>query len=91
MKPWILQKTDIYRRHGGKRSRKRTVERLIYACENIKQHDPKVKAPHMIGKKQVHEFYNRHSHLAPTTLRDYYYALAQLWQWLGREGKPPKR
>lgn len=67
---------------GGKTARKRTLKRIntFYdACQ--------VKYPTQIGKRHVHDFLNQD--MAETTRRDYWYAIRQFWQLLGR-GDPPR-
>lgn len=90
MRQWILTHADIHLRHGGKRHRKRQVIRLISALEEISEAEPGVRRPEQIGRGQIHRFYQRYSHFAPSTQRDYYYSFVLLWQFLKRPGTPPK-
>lgn len=89
MRAWILAHTDIHRRHGGKRHRRRQVSRLIAALEDIQGAEPAVFHPNRVGKAQIHRFYARHSEFASSTQRDYHYAFCLLWRLLGRTGQPP--
>lgn len=78
----LRQKIDLYRRKGGKTSRRSTaarIERFIVAIG---------RPPEQIGKKNVLEFYENQK-FAPSTERDYYYAICQLWTMIGRTGEPP--
>lgn len=77
---------NTYARRGGKTSRRRQVARVrqfIKFCRN-----QGIREPGQIGKRQVWSWYQE-ADLAPTTLRDRYYAVCLLWEWLGR-GEPPK-
>lgn len=78
----LKHRLNLYARKGGKKSRRHTVariERFLLAC-----HCP----PEQIGRRQVHEFFERNA-FARTTARDYYYAIRLLWRLLGRGGVPP--
>jgi len=46
-------------------------------------------AAHQTGKKHVHEFFEQ-KNFASSTARDYWYAIKQLWELMGRVGEPPK-
>lgn len=79
----LRQKIDLYRRKGGKKSRRNTaarIERFITAIG---------RPPEQIGTRQVYEFYEKQQ-FAPSTARDYHYAVCQLWTMIGRNGKPPR-
>jgi hypothetical protein len=70
-------------RKGGKRARSRQLKRIhtfITWCG---------RAPHQIGRRQVHEFYRARA-FAPTTARDYDSAIRLLWRCLDRVGEPPR-
>ncbi|MFL4056799.1 hypothetical protein, partial [Pseudomonas aeruginosa] len=41
------------------------------------------------GKKHVHKFFEE-KNFAPSTARDYWYAIKTLWELMGRVGEPPK-
>lgn len=72
-----------YAAKGGKASRRATVRRVrtfITFCQRPAE---------QIGKRQVHEFFER-TPLSQTTRRDYYYAIALLWRLLDRRGDPPR-
>lgn len=78
----LRQKIDLYRRKGGKTSRRNTaarIERFIALTG---------RPPEQIGKRHVYEFYEKQQ-FASSTERDYHYALCQLWQMIGRSGEPP--
>lgn len=47
------------------------------------------KPPAQIGKKDIMKFY-AYKDISDSTARDYYYAIIDLWQALGRKGSPPK-
>lgn len=79
----LRQKIDLYRRKGGKTSRRNTVARIERFLREAGR------PPEQIGKRHVHEFYENQK-FAPSTERDYHYALCQLWQMLGRPGEPPR-
>lgn len=73
-------------RKGGKTSRRRQVDRLhqfFRFCSG-----KGVRAPEQIGKRHVYEWYEE-SNLSTSTLRDRFYAVSLLWEWMGR-GQPPK-
>jgi hypothetical protein len=78
----LRHQLHLYARKGGKKSRRRQVERIEIFVEWC--HRP----AEQIGRRQVHEFFEAHQ-FAPTTARDYYYAVCKLWTLLGRVGKPP--
>ena len=70
-------------RKGGKIARSRQLKRVqafITWCG---------RAPHQIGRRQVHEFYRAHA-FAPTTARDYDSAIKLLWRTMERPGDPPR-
>lgn len=90
MEKWVKEHADIYLRHGGKTARRAMVRRLNNILLDIQQHEPGVKKPESIGRAHIHRYYSRFSHLADSTIRDHYYALVLLWEWLGRSGAPPK-
>lgn len=79
----LRHKLNLYARKGGKRSRRRQVERIELFVEWC--HRP----AEQIGRRQVHEFFEAQK-FAPTTARDYFYAICQLWVLLDRAGKPPR-
>lgn len=79
----LRQKIDNYRRKGGKTSRRATVakiERFIAFCGC---------SPGEIGRRHVHVFYENQN-FSPTTQRDYFYAINQLWKMLGHKQPPPR-
>jgi hypothetical protein len=72
-----------YARKGGKTSRRRTVdriERFVAACGC---------RPEQIGRRHVYEFWESRA-WAPSTARDYWYAIRLLWAMLERAGEPPR-
>lgn len=87
---WVKARADQHLRHGGKTSRRATIRRLINILQDIQQHEPGVNSPAVVGRGHVHRYYARHQHLAATTMRDHYYALALLWRWLDRPEPPPR-
>lgn len=87
---WARKQADTYLRHGGKTSRRATVRRLIAIVRDIQQHEPGANRPEQIGRAHIHRYYARHENLAPSTIRDHYYAIRLLWDWLERPGQPPK-
>ena len=91
MEKIIRQKAHIYLRHGGKKSRRANVSRLIRACHNIAQHE-RVSHPSQISKRMIHEFYNRliSDGISKRTIMDYYYAFVLMYELFSRLGKPPK-
>ena len=90
MKKWVIERADIYLRHGGKTSRRAMVQRLITICEEIQSYESGVKLPPQIGKAHIHRYWHRQQRLSPVTLRDHWYALRLLWELLGRSGEPPR-
>jgi len=73
-------------RKGGKTSRRRQIDRIhqfLRFCAT-----KGVRSPEQIGKRHVHQWYEE-SNLSTTTLRDRFYAVSLLWEWMGR-GQPPK-
>ncbi|GEK53147.1 hypothetical protein [Vreelandella venusta] len=78
----LRQKIDLYRRKGGKTSRRNTAARIERFIEAVGH------PPEQIGKRHVYEFYEKQQ-FAPSTERDYHYAICQLWTMLGRAGEPP--
>jgi hypothetical protein len=71
---------------GGKTSRRRQVDRIQQFLKFCATNG--VRAPEQIGKRHVHEWFEE-SHLSESTLRDRFYAVSLLWEWMGR-GQPPK-
>lgn len=81
IRPELRHQLNLYAAKGGKTSRRRTVERIeqfVQWCASD---------PRQIGKRHVHEFFEAHA-FAPTTTRDYWYAIRVLWRLLHR-GDPP--
>lgn len=72
-------------RKGGKTSRRRQVARLRQFIKFCKGRG--VKGPDQIGNRHVYEWYESGA-LSETTLRDRFYAVCKLWEWLER-GVPP--
>lgn len=79
----LRRKLDLFRRKGGKTSRRKTTARIDYVVKWVDR------PPEQIGKRHVYEFYEAHG-FAPSTERDYHYALCHLWRMLDRNGLPPK-
>lgn len=80
--PNLRHALRLYAAKGGKTSRRRTVERIerfIDACGC---------RPEQIGRRHVHEFWDSRP-WAPSTARDYWYAIRVLWRLLERLGTPP--
>lgn len=73
-------------RKGGKTSRRRQVDRIQQFLKFCATKG--VRAPDQIGKRHIHEWYEE-SHLSESTLRDRFYAVSLLWEWMGR-GQPPR-
>ena len=90
MEKWIRDRVDVYLRHGGKTSRRATVKRLLTILADVRQHEPGIRLPPQVGRAHLHRYWARHDHLAAPTLRDRWYALALLWELLGRSGEPPR-
>ena len=90
MEKWIRDRVDVYLRHGGKTSRRATVRRLIGILAVVRQHEAGVRRSPQGGWGHLHRYRARHDHLAAPTLRDRWYALALLWELLGRSGEPPR-
>ncbi len=72
-------------RKGGKVSRRRQADRVRQFLSFSRQRG--VRGPDQIGTRHAYEWYAE-AGLADTTLRDRYYAVGLVWQFLGR-GKPP--
>lgn len=74
---------NMRRRKGAKRSRQaeaKRIERFVAWCNCPAE---------QIGRKHVHLFFEE-KQFAPTTARDYFYAISKLWQMLGRSKEPPR-
>ncbi|MGR5288637.1 hypothetical protein ACP3V5_25255 [Vibrio maritimus] len=79
----------LYMRSGGKTSRKRQAQKMRIVIGYMVEKE-KVKGLEQIGRKQVSRFYRDNRHLAPSTRRDYYYAINVIWrQFLQRASEPP--
>jgi hypothetical protein len=79
----LNHKMHLYKSKGGKVSRKRNIERMkefIAWCSC---------SPHQTGKRHVYKFFDEKK-FAPSTERDYWYAIKTLWELMGRDGMPPK-
>lgn len=79
----LNHKLHLYKSRGGKTSRKRAVGRMkefIAFCNC---------SPHQTGKRHVYQFFDEKK-FAPSTARDYWYAIKTLWELMGRDGTPPK-
>lgn len=87
---WVKMRASIYVRHGGKTSRRATIRRLIAVLNDIQRHENGVTTPAVVGKAHVRRYYDRHQHLSESTLRDHFYAIKLLWEWLDRPVPPPK-
>lgn len=78
----MRHRLSLYATKGGKTSRRNTIDRIARFVDWCGRR------PEQIGRKQVHEFFRSHN-WAPSTARDYYYAICLLWDFLGRPGRPP--
>lgn len=81
--PQLRHKINTHKRKGGKKSRRaeaERIERFIKWCRCPPEH---------IGRKHVHIFFAE-KRFAPTTARDYFYAIRKFWGMLGRKGGPPR-
>ena len=79
----------VYRRHGGKSSRKKQLENLITDCEKIAA-KYRCNSVHQIGQKHV-KWIDQQLRLTGSsdkTRMDHFYGFTKLWEWLGRSGKP---
>lgn len=79
----LRRKINTHKTKGGKRARRAEVariERFVDWCNC---------PPEQIGRKHVHLFFEE-KRFAPTTARDYFYAISKLWKMLGRSGEPPR-
>lgn len=85
----LRQLAHDYVRKGGKQSRRKRVDRLCLALDWIAQEFPACRGLQQVGRKQVWQFYQTHSHLSEKTLAEYGYAFRLLWDLLGRTGEPP--
>ena len=87
----INELSAVYRRHGGKKSRKKQLENLITDCEEIARKFP-INSVHQIGQKHVKwiDRYLRLSGYANKTRMDHHYGFCKLWELLGRKGEPDR-
>lgn len=76
----------LYTAKGGKKSRRRTADRVRQLIEHAKGCG--ARDPSQIARKHIWEWYEQVS--APSTLRDRYYAARLLWEILERGGEVPK-
>lgn len=90
METWIRARVDVYLRHGGKTSRRATVQRLCTILNDIRQHEQGVRLPPQVGRAHLHRYWARHSHLSERTRQDHWYAVRLLWELLDRAGLPPR-
>lgn len=79
----LRHELHLYATRGSKASRRRLISRIESFVEFCQR------PVEQIGKKQVHEFYEKNGFNASTE-RDYYYATRLLWEKLGRTGAVPK-
>lgn len=79
----LNHKLHLYKSRGGKTSRRRAVSRMKEFIDWCKC------PPHQTGKRHVHQFFDEKK-FAPSTARDYWYAIKTLWELMGRSGEPPK-
>ncbi len=89
IRQWVREQSYTYVRHGGKKSRRATTRRILSMLLCIAV-DEGITSPHQVGKAHVVRFYAKRTDLAPSTVRDYYYATRILWIWLNRPTLPPK-
>ena len=89
IRQWVREKSYTYVRHGGKKSRRATTRRILSILLSIAA-DEGIRSPHQLGRAQIVRFYAKKANYAPTTLRDYHYAIRVLWTWLDRPTLPPK-
>lgn len=75
-----------YARKGGKVSRRRQAARVEQFLAFCSSHG--VREPNQIGKRHVYLWFEEGA-FAATTIRDKFYAVALLWELLGR-GEPPR-
>jgi len=79
----LNHKIHLYKSRGGKTSRKRAAGRMLEFVDWCNCD------AHQTGKKNVHKFFDEKK-FAPSTARDYWYAIKTLWQLMDRAGEPPK-
>ena len=90
MENWVRERVDVYLRHGGKTSRRATVQRLCTILSDIRQHEQGVRLPPQVGRAHLLRYWARHSHLSERTRQDHWYAVRLLWALLDRAGQPPR-
>lgn len=79
----LRRQIDLYKRKGGKRSRRQTaarIERFVNWCNTPAE---------QIGRGHVHLFFEE-KRFAPSTARDYFHAINKLWEMMGRGKEPPR-
>lgn len=89
LKRQVLEITRSYSRQGSKKSRSEQISRMCTFAEFCQARRGNGVSLGQLGDKDVIAYWKHTNHLAPTTLRDQWYALRTLWSLLDK-GLPRK-
>ncbi|MEZ8826858.1 hypothetical protein AB6E04_21105 [Vibrio amylolyticus] len=86
----IYNGTSLYRRTGGKKSRKEQVMNMHRFAKWLKQAHPEVKSLGQLGRRQVCNFWRSHAEKSESYKRSLYYSIRYIWkEILHRSSEPP--
>jgi len=92
MRTWVDElksHTHHYVSRGGKQNRKKQVSLIIHFMEYTVSTD-KISSIHELGRRHVINFWKSHRDLPEKTAYDYWLGICKLWEWIGKNEKPPK-
>ena len=89
LKRQVLEITRSYSRQGSKKSRSEQISRMCSFAEICQARRGNGVFLDQLGDKDLIAYWKHTNHLAPTTLRDQWYALRTLWSLLDK-GLPRK-
>ncbi len=94
IRQWILDKSRVYVRHGGKQYRRSQVKLMIKIVEHIAKYKRGgLASPENISRGDIFRYYLRayKVYARSTVQRKHYYAIRTLWRdFLQRDSDPPK-
>jgi hypothetical protein len=80
--------TSGYVRKGSKENRKRQVKKMLAVIKWILSHE-KINSLDQLGKRQIVAFWQAHQNLSEKTRYNYWLALCELFELMGRSDTPP--
>jgi len=92
MRTWVDElksHTHHYVSRGGKQNRKKQVSLIVNFLEFTASQENFVSI-NRLGNRHVINFWKAHRDLPDKTAYDYWLGICKLWEWIGKNEKPPK-